>query len=153
MKNKSGFTLIELIIVIGIIAIIGGIVMQGVGGCGFGIGSMGQTRTWDATITRCYTDTSGSGGKHGSVESHYMVGTDQGVFEVDNSFWLGVWNADEIYAKFVTGRKYHITTKGNRVVGWFFQEYPYIVAATEITPAPPASPAPSIPPPVSGLEK
>ena len=79
-----------------------------------------------------------------------MVGTDQGVFEVDNGLWLGVWNSDELYSKLIQGHKYHITTKGNKWVNMFFQEYPYVVAVQEITPA---MQQPTPPPPVSGLEK
>ena len=80
----------------------------------------------DATITRAYVDT---GDKH----SHYMVGTDNGVFEVQNGFLLGVYNADEIYSKFRENHKYHIKTKGNKIVWWFgIQEYPYVVKADEL---------------------
>ena len=157
-RNKSGFTLVELIIVVGIIAVIGGIIMSGFGGMGCGYGSMGPTKTHDCVITRLYTDTSGSGGKHPTTESHYMVGTDKGVFEVDNGLFLGVWNADELYSKLIVGHRYNITTKGNKVVNMFLQEYPYIVAVQEITPAAaaaPTNPPPvsAYPPPVSGLEK
>lgn len=36
-------------------------------------------------VERLYVDFSGT---KDSSKSHYMVGTDQGVFEVDNSIWL-----------------------------------------------------------------
>lgn len=62
-----------------------------------------------------------------------MVATDQGVFEVQNGYMLGMWNADEVYGRMIPGKTYNITTKGNKVVGMFFQEYPYIIQATEIS--------------------
>lgn len=94
-----------------------------------GVGGWGPDKTQTITITRCYVDVSGSGD---SRESHYMVGSDKGTFEVDNGLMLGVWNADDIYAKMREGRTYEVQTKGNRVVNFFMQEYPYIVAVREV---------------------
>ena len=88
-----------------------------------GCGSFGPAKTQDVTVQRLYVDS-------GSNESgsHYMVGTDKGVFEVENGWLLGLWNADELYSKMKDGHRYRITTKGNKVVGFFFQEYPYVTA-------------------------
>lgn len=94
-----------------------------------GVYGFGPKNTLDVTINRTYVDYSGSGD---NKSSHYMVATDKGVFEVDNGIMLGMWNADEVYGKFKNDKKYRITTKGNRVVGMFFQEYPYILNAYEI---------------------
>jgi hypothetical protein len=107
------------------------LVISVVGGCNMflGVGAFGPTRQWEVTVQRAYVDYSGSGD---NKESHYMVATDKGMFEVDNGWMLGVWNADELYGKMVPGKKYHITTEGNKVVGMFYQEYPYITAVREI---------------------
>jgi hypothetical protein len=87
----------------------------------FGIGGCGPTRTvQDATVNRLYVDVS-------SNESHYMVGTDKGVFEVDNGLILWIWNSDEIYSSIQEGKAYNFTTKGNKIVNMFFQRYPYII--------------------------
>lgn len=95
-------------------------------GCSYryGVDGFGPVVTQTATVERLYVDNGGS--------SHYMVGTDKGVFEVSNGWLLGLWNADELYAKLEAGETYTITTKGNKVVGWFFQQYPYII---EVKPA------------------
>lgn len=101
-----------------------------VGGCGVrscaGVGGFGPIRNETVKVTNLYVDRS-------SDSSHYMVGTDKGVFEVDNGFLLGLWNADEIYNKFQKDHTYNITTKGNRVLFLgFMQEYPYIIGVQEV---------------------
>lgn len=83
----------------------------------------------EATVTKTYVDVSISkdsdGNSHSS--SHYMVGTDKGVFEVDNSLWLWIWNADEIYGSLENGKTYKLTTKGKKFANFFMQQYPRIV--------------------------
>lgn len=92
----------------------------------FGIGGCGPTNVvQNVTVTDKKIDVEG-GGRDKKVESHYMVYTDAGVYEVDNGIMLGMWNADEVYAKLIVGKTYTLTTKGNRVVNFFYQEYPYI---------------------------
>lgn len=96
-----------------------------------GIGGWGPTaQVTGATVQRLYVDFE-SKSKDGS-ESAYMVGTDKGVFEVDNGFLLSVWNADELYAKLQVGKTYNFVTKGKKVANIFFQEYPYIVHAEAV---------------------
>lgn len=85
----------------------------------------GPEATHHVTVNRLYIDTSSDG--DGGRESHYMVGTDKGVFEVDNSWIAGIWNADDMYASLLQGSNYTITVKGNKVVNFFMQEYPYII--------------------------
>jgi hypothetical protein len=94
-----------------------------------GIGGFGPTNEHTVTVQRLYVDYSGSGD---SQSSHYMVGTDNGVYEVDNGILLGLWNADELYSRLHEGKTYEITTKGNRVVNILYQKYPYIVAVKEL---------------------
>jgi hypothetical protein len=90
-----------------------------------GIGSFGPTRTVQTTVVSKHIDYSG---QDEDRTSNYMVNTKDGTFEVANGLFLGVWNSDEIYGNLVEGQVYTLTTKGNRVVGMFFQEYPYIVS-------------------------
>lgn len=89
-----------------------------------GTHGFGPIRTQEIVVNRLYVD---SGGKS---DSHYMVASNKGVFEVTNGVFWGygnIWNADEIYGKLKENQKYIVTIKGNRQVGWFFQQYPYIV--------------------------
>jgi len=94
-----------------------------------GVGGWGPTAVHECTVNRLYVDYSGTGEDR---SSHYMVGTTDGVFECDNGIMLGVWNADELYSKLQQGKKFRITTKGKQRVGWFMQEYPYVVAVEPI---------------------
>lgn len=104
---------------------IAGLLIVSIVGCNavVGIGVFGPTREYDVTIERTYVDFSGSGD---SKSSHYMVSTDKGIFEVNNSLLMWIWNADEIYGSLKTGSRYHITTEGKKVLNFLFQEYPYI---------------------------
>jgi hypothetical protein len=56
-----------------------------------------------------------------------MAGTSAGVFEIGNSLFLWIWNSDEIYSSIVQGGTYTLTIKGNKVLGWWLQSYPYII--------------------------
>lgn len=86
-----------------------------------GVNGFGPEQHLQITVNRLYVD----GGKE---SSHYMVGTDQGVFEIGNFVIpIQIFNADELYSKLEVGKKYNIKTKGNKVVGFLIQEYPYIV--------------------------
>jgi hypothetical protein len=99
----------------------------GIGGCNMllGIGAWGPQQVHETTVNRLYVDISGSGENR---KSHYMVGTDAGVFECSNSLLMGIWNTDELYSRLKEGKRFRITTKGRRVVNFLFQEYPYIKA-------------------------
>lgn len=126
MKSRN-FTMFELLVVIFIVAIL----MAMLGGIfvGVGTGGWGPEKEWTVLIKDKYVDTE-SQSKNGR-DSHYMVSTDQGIFEVNNGVLLKVWNADEIYGRLDRGKTYRIKTKGNKRVNWFMQEYPYIVAVLE----------------------
>lgn len=112
-----------------------GLILVGFVGCvvkinkAVGVGAWGPEVVHECTVTRLYVDYSGSGDEK---KSHYMVGTTDGVFEVDNGYLLKVWNADELYAKLQQGYKYRITTKGVKRVNWAMQEYPYVIAVEPI---------------------
>lgn len=86
----------------------------------------GPQREVTATVTRLYVDARGENG------SSYMVGTDKGVFEVDNSLWLWKWNADHRYSQLKEGKSYRLTVKGNEVVGFLFQSYGGIIGVEAV---------------------
>jgi hypothetical protein len=116
--------MVEVLIVLVIVGLVLAMVIPAVQYIGGGAGVWGPTRTQEVLVQRLYVDS--GGGKNGS--SHYMVGTDKGVFEVDNGVLLWQWNSDELYAQMKEGKRYRIRTEGNKVVGFFLQEYPYITA-------------------------
>lgn len=119
--------MLELLICIAIIAIVVAMV-GGFGGC-FGVGGCGPTNSVQhATVQRLWVDNLGKGG------SAYMVGTDKGVFEVDNGIMLGMWNADEVYGSLHQGKTYDFVTKGRKIQSFFMQEYPRITSAVEVKP-------------------
>ena len=79
----------------------------------FGIGGFGPQKELTVKVQRLYVDS-------GKSSSHYMVYTDQGVFEVKNFLIpLQLFNSDEIYGQLETGKAYSVTVKGNKVVNWF----------------------------------
>ena len=123
-NTKLGMTLVEILVVVAIIGILFSTVF-----CRpfLGVFPFGPEKVVEAKVERLYVD---YGGGEGS--SYYMVGTDQGVFEVDNSIWLGIYDADETYSKLKEGKSYFLRTKGNKVIGMFFQEYPVIIMVAEI---------------------
>jgi hypothetical protein len=129
-NSKSTFSFVELMIVLSIVGLVMAILFPLGYRIAKGAGSFGPTRTEEITVTRLYVDY--SGGKD-SQSSHYMVGTDKGVFEVDNGLFLGLWNADELYARLKEGQRYRVTTEGNKVVGFWLQSYPYITAVEPLT--------------------
>jgi hypothetical protein len=89
-----------------------------------GTGAFGPSSTvYSATVNRTYVDISKSGD---TAESHYMVATDKGVFEVDNSILMNIYNADEIYGKIREGHTYNFGVQGKKYANIFLQEYPYI---------------------------
>ena len=92
----------------------------------YGVNGFGPEKEQVVTVERLFVD----GGKH----SHYMVGTDKGVFEVSNfKFPVQIFNSDEIYSSLKVGETYTIKAKGNKILNWYFQEYPYIIEVKEIT--------------------
>lgn len=115
-KNSSGTSFVEFLVILTLLFVVG---LLG-SGMLFGHYPFGPEKELTATVNRLYVDTH-------NKESHYMVGTDKGVFECDNSFWLGIWNTDELYSDLVAGKTYRLTVKGNRSVNLFFQKYPGII--------------------------
>jgi len=126
----------------GVVIIIAMILLVVIPHVAYGIFPFGPYREVKAaTINRLYVDI----GTVGDItKSSYMVGTDKGVFEIDNSIFMGIYNADELYSSIRVGKTYDLTTKGNKVLGWFFQEYPFIINIAEVVvvvePPPPGPP-------------
>ena len=94
-----------------------------------GLYPFGPESTEVVTVNRLYVDVSGS---KDSTKSSYMVATDKGVFEMNNSLWLWVFNIDEIYGQLEAGKKYEVTVKGNKLVNLLFQVYPHILTVKEL---------------------
>ena len=85
-----------------------------------GVNGFGPEYVNNVTINRLYVD----GGK----ASHYMVGTDKGVYEIRNHLIpIQLFNCDELYSKLEVGKTYLVKIKGNKVINWFMQQYPYII--------------------------
>lgn len=122
MRSYDSSTVVGLGIFLFVCLIVGGLLLINPI---MGIYPFGPIATNTVTVTRLYIDVSG-GDK--STSSHYMVGTDKGVYEVDNSLWLWLWNADEIYAQLKQGETYRVTAKGNKLVNMLFQDYPGIIS-------------------------
>lgn len=95
--------------------------------CCVGVGWWGPRRDLDVRVVSKHVDVS-NGGK----SSHYMVITDGGCFEVDNGLLLWVWNADELYGRFVPGGRYRVRVAGNQFVNFLCQYYPYVVSVEPI---------------------
>jgi hypothetical protein len=109
-----------------IVLILGGIV-----GLRYGLGlfPFGPEQEVHAKIQRLYVDVSGD---TQSTKSHYMVGTDKGVFEVSNSLWLWIWDADKQYSQLQADKEFKLKVKGNELINILFQEYPRITSVTPI---------------------
>ena len=97
---------------------------------GLGLFPFGPEQEVHAKIQRLYVDVSGD---TQSTKSHYMVGTDKGVFEVSNSLWLWIWDADKRYSQLQVDNKYQLRVKGKELVNFLFQEYPKILSVTPTT--------------------
>lgn len=94
-----------------------------------GLFPFGPEQVVQAQVQRLYVDVSGD---NQVTKSHYMVGTDKGVFEVSNSLWLWMWDADKRYSQLQTDKSYELKTKGNELVNILLQEYPRILSINPI---------------------
>jgi hypothetical protein len=85
-----------------------------------GVRGFGPEYVNTVTVQRLYVD--------GGSSSHYIVGTDKGVYEIDNIlFPIQLFNCDELYSKLEVSKTYKVKVKGNKVTNWFVQQYPYII--------------------------
>jgi hypothetical protein len=126
MRKNKGDILVDFICVLLAVVLLGLVVGSAVGlKFAFGVFPFGPETQITVKVERVYVDA-------GNKASHYMIGTDQGVFEVDNNLWLWMWNADELYAKIEPGHTYRFTIKGHKVLNWWFQKYPGVISAKEL---------------------
>lgn len=129
MKNRSGFVLMKVMILLAILAVVAALAFAIIAPPMMGVFPFGPESNVVAKVDRLYVDY--SGGKDSS-SSHYMVGTDVGVFEVNNSIWLWMWDADKRYAKIKEGGTYKFRVKGSEVLGLLFQEYRGIISVEQV---------------------
>jgi hypothetical protein len=108
-----------------------GVLMVGFLGLRLGLGlfPFGPEQEVHAKVQRLYVDVSGN---KDYTSSHYMVGTDKGVFEVSNSLWLWMWDADKRYSQLQNDKEYNLKIKGNELINILFQEYPRITSVYPI---------------------
>jgi hypothetical protein len=116
-RNYIEFLLLIFVVPVGAIALLIGIFF----GLPYSLDlyPFGPQSTETIKIERLYIDVSGE-------SSDYMIGTDKGVFEMDNSFILGIYNIDELYAKLEVGKTYEAKVKGKKLLNFLFQAYPHI---------------------------
>ena len=116
-RNYIEFLLLIFVVPVGAIALLIGIFF----GLPYSLDlyPFGPQSTETIKIERLYIDVSGK-------SSDYMIGTDKGVFEMDNSFILGIYNIDELYAKLEVGKTYEAKVKGKKLLNFLFQAYPHI---------------------------
>jgi hypothetical protein len=91
----------------------------------FNIYPFGPQSTETITIERLYVDVTGK-------TSNYMIGSNKGVFEMDNSMILGIYNIDELYSNLEVGQTYEVKTKGEKVLNFLIQSYPHITEAVAV---------------------
>ena len=125
MRTNKAFTLVEIMIAVVIIGLLATMLVHGIGGVAGGAGPFGPENAVTATVISKHVDSTHD-------NSHYMVTTTAGTFEVQNGLLLGVWNADELYGNLQPGHKYNIRTKGVKVVNMFLQAYPYVIGINEV---------------------
>lgn len=90
-----------------------------------GIGGLGPKSSIQCTVQKTYID-------HSQEGSSYIVMTDAGPFEVDNSFFLWKFDADTTFGNIKEGHKYTLDVSGKRYQNFFMQDFPLIIKAQEI---------------------
>lgn len=90
-----------------------------------GLYPFGPESVQTITVERLYVDAH-------NKSSSYMVASDKGIFEMDNSFILGIFNIDELYGQLEAGKTYEVTVKGQKLLNFIFQTYPHITTVKEV---------------------
>lgn len=94
-----------------------------------GFGAWGQRRAITATVRKTWVDVQWG-------FSHYLVATDQGVFEIANNHRLYVRDADEMFGLIEAGKTYIFDLCGNTTTNALANYYPLIVTFDPATTAP-----------------
>ncbi len=120
--NNKGFSLIEVLAVIVIIAIIGGLVF----------GAFYWSFNWnygnEQQVT-CTVDDKWI--KRSDEKDIYMVSCDEKVYKITDLFYKGKFDSSNIYAKLKKGKKYKLTVTGYR--NGYFSSYQNINEVEEVS--------------------
>lgn len=106
-----------------VLGIIGLIVLLFIGGCTVSIVAANDIQYHDVTVKKTESVASGKSGHQ------YRVYTDNGVFQVEDSWWWHRWNSADIYGSLVPGQRYRIKT-----AGWRFSFFSWFPNILEVTP-------------------
>lgn len=125
MKKNKGAYVIEWLILTHVVSVILCVVIYTMVFPIYGLFPFGPVKTVEVKVERLYVDHSNNG-------SDYMVGTDKGVFECDDSYINGIFNADEIYSNLKEGKRYLLTVRGRKLTNMIWKEYPNVLAVKSI---------------------
>jgi prepilin-type N-terminal cleavage/methylation domain-containing protein len=123
MKTNKGFTLVELMIVLVIVAIFVAIISGGIAGC---------MKKGSTTAIIVDTEVKRASGKDSGDK--YLVATSAGVYECTDNIFFGKTRSSDLYFKLKQskGKCFQLETRGYRI-GWM-SAYPNIMNATETDP-------------------
>ena len=140
MNQRKAFTLVELLVVVAIIAIAFIAICSVFKGCsGAGYYSHGTTAHYKCVKFYTYTPQKSEGSAETSKrvdlqEINIETGDEIGIvqtFECNDDFMAGVSNSAQLYAQFVEGEIYNVTSVGERRTGWM-SYFPLIKSVRKI---------------------
>ena len=113
MKNRKGFTVIELIVVVMIVLILASMIFSKAGCTAYY--SQGQTGVYQCVKTYVMTMSEGESSKRVDLRPSHggMVET----MRVDDDVMMGQYNSATIYAQLEPGKWYNVTATGFRREG------------------------------------
>ena len=133
MQNRrSGFTLLELLIVLTILAILGSLLVGALGGCHTEGSDYEETFTGE--VLRKY-ETQTGGGDY-AVTTHFFVDVKRSDRESvdtltnEDNIFINKYNREQISANLLVGKTYQFKTLGVRNDRW--KLFPNIISASEV---------------------